>query len=202
MKSNHAYAKKTFAAEAGYELPRLPNHPSLDDLTAWGVDGFEIINQDTLDYPTMQYCQDHNLIQMTGSDVHYPDVPANAWTLVQTANYTKQAILEEIRARRTSFLFDPTGTQPRAYPAENSAYWKLAPLTTLGSYFNSFYTDSKGMYSFQGTFCQPEVLEVHNSMIGWFVFWVIVAIAVFEVVRAIIITVWSLLRRKKATSSE
>jgi hypothetical protein len=139
---------------------------------------------------------------MTGSDVHYPDVPANAWTLVQTTNYTKQAILQEIRARRTSFLFDPTGTNPRAYPSENSAYWQLAPLTTLGSYFNSFYSDSKGMYSFQGTFCQPEVLEVHNSMIGWFIFWVIVSILIFEIVRAVVITLWSLLRRKTSTSSE
>ncbi|CAO3674285.1 unnamed protein product [Umbelopsis vinacea] len=188
--------------EDGYELPRLPNHPSIEDLTAWGVDGFEIINQGTFDYPTMQFCQDHNLIQMTGSDVHYPDVPANAWTLVQTTNYTKQAILQEIRARRTSFLFDPTGTNPRAYPSENSAYWQLAPLTTLGSYFNSFYSDSKGMYSFQGTFCQPEVLEVHNSMIGWFMFWIIVSILIFEIVRAIVITLWSLLRRKTSTSSE
>lgn len=187
--------------EDGYEVPRLPNHPSLSDLKAWGVDGFEIINQGTFDYPTMQFCQENNLIQMTGTDVHYPDVPANAWTLVQTANYTKESILNEIKARRTSFLFDPTGTNTRSYPSENSAYWKLAPLTTLGDYFNSFYSDSKGMYSFQGTFCQPEVLEVHNSMIGWFIFWLFISIVVFELVRAAVITLWSLLRRKTSTST-
>jgi hypothetical protein len=190
----------TFTTEDGYEVPRLPNHPSLTDLKAWGVDGFEIINQGTFDYPTMQFCQENNLIQMTGTDVHYPDVPANAWTLIQAANYTKEAILNEIRARRTSFLFDPTGTNQRAYPIDNSAYWQLAPLTTLGNYFGGFYSDSKGMYSFQGTFCQPEVLEVHRSMIGWFIFWVIISIVAFEVLRAIIITLWAFLRRKTASS--
>ncbi|KAG2174493.1 hypothetical protein INT44_006756 [Umbelopsis vinacea] len=186
--------------EDGYEVPRLPNHPSLSDLKAWGVDGFEIINQGTFDYPTMQFCQENNLIQMTGTDVHYPNVPANAWTLLQAANYTKESILNEIKARRTSFLFDPTGTNARSYPSENAAYWQLAPLTTLGDYFNSFYSDSKGMYSFQGTFCQPEVLEVHNSMIGWFIFWLFISIVVFELVRAGVMALWSLLQRKYSIS--
>jgi hypothetical protein len=186
--------------EDGYQLPRLPNHPSLEDLKSWGVDGFEIINQNTFDYPTMQFCQQNNLIQMTGSDVHYPSVPANAWTLLQTANNTKAAILEEIRARRTSFLFDPTGTNQRAYPDENSNYWTLAPVTGLGNYFGAFYDDSKGMYSFQGTFCQPEVLEVHGSMIGWFIFWLLLSILVFEIVRVAVLSLYSYILRRKSLS--
>ncbi|KAG2172323.1 hypothetical protein INT43_004865 [Umbelopsis isabellina] len=186
--------------EDGYQVPRLPNHPSIEDLKAWGVDGFEIINQDTFDYPTMQFCQENNLIQMTGSDVHYPNVPANAWTLLQTTNNTKAAILNEIRARRTSFLFDPTGTNQRAYPNDNSNFWKLAPVTGLGDYFGGFYSDSKGMYSFQGTFCQPEELQVHSSMIGWFIFWLLLSVLVFELVRAAVLSLYSYFLRRKSPS--
>ncbi|RUS12569.1 hypothetical protein BC937DRAFT_87509 [Endogone sp. FLAS-F59071] len=36
------------------------------------------------------------------------------------------------------------------------------------------------MYSFQGTFCQPEVFEVYTDMIGWFVAYVLFGIVVYE----------------------
>ncbi|ORZ25341.1 Polymerase/histidinol phosphatase-like protein [Absidia repens] len=173
--------------ESGYQLPRLPNHPSIADLISWGVDGFEVINQDTFDYPTLQVSQQHNLIQMVGSDLHHPAVPANAWLTVNSPAKNKTAILNEIISRRTSFLFDPTGTPQRAYGVSSAAYARLVPLTWLGDYFGMFYTDTKGMYSFQGTFCHPEQLVIHGDLIGWFIFWVFIFIITFESVRSIVI---------------
>ncbi|KAI8336986.1 Polymerase/histidinol phosphatase-like protein [Chlamydoabsidia padenii] len=175
--------------EYGYELPRLPNHPSIADLISWGVDGFEIINQGTFDYPTLQAAQQHNLIQMVGSDVHHPAVPANAWLTINSPANTKSAIMNEIIARRTSFLFDPTGTPQRAYADNSQAYDRLSPLTLLGDYFGMFYTDNKGMYSFQGSFCQPEQLAIRNNVIGWFIFWLIIFILVFELTRSLVVLV-------------
>src|SRR4051812_15679616 len=122
--------------EYGYQVATLPDHPSLDSLLSWGVDGFEIINQNTLDWNTWQFTQKHNLISMTGSDVHYPSVPANAWTVLNAANATRDGVLAELRARRTSFLFDATGTRPRAYPLNNPAYHRLAPLMIASDYFS------------------------------------------------------------------
>lgn len=176
--------------EAPYQLPRLPNHPSVEQLISWGVDGFEIINQDVFDLSTYQTAVQRNLIQMIGSDVHHPSVGAQAWLTVNAANMTKAAIMQEIRNRRTSFLFDPAGTQPRVYVDSPRAYDFLTPLLYLGDYFGMFYTDNKGMYSFQGTFCQPEILIVNGSVIGWFIFWIIIMIITFELTRLFVL--WAL----------
>lgn len=135
--------------------------------------------------------QQHNLIQMVGSDIHHPAVPANAWLTINSPARTKSAIMDEIIARRTSFLFDPTGTPQRAYSDSSSFYDRLVPLTALGDYFGMFYTDNKGMYSFQGTFCHPEQLDIRSNVIGWFIFWLVIFILVFELVRSLLVTIVS-----------
>ncbi|KAG2209508.1 hypothetical protein INT47_008352 [Mucor saturninus] len=175
--------------EFGYQLPRLPNHPSLDQLISWGVDGFEVINQDVFDTPTYQVTAQRGLIQMVGLDIHHPSVGAQTWLTLQAANFTKAAIMQEIRAKQTSFLFDPAGTPTRVYVDSPPSYKSLLPLTLLGSYFSMFYSVSKGMYSFQGTFCQPEVFSINGSVIGWFIFWIIIFIIVFELTR--LFTIWA-----------
>lgn len=152
-------------------------------MISWGVDGFEIINQEVFDLSTYQIATQRNLIQMVGSDIHHPSVGAQAWLTVNAENMTKAAIMQEIRNRRTSFLFDPAGTHPRVYVESPSAYNFLTPLLNLGDYFGMFYSDSKGMYSFQGTFCHPEVLSVNGSVIGWFIFWTIIMLIAFELTR-------------------
>ncbi|ORX62163.1 PHP domain-like protein [Hesseltinella vesiculosa] len=172
--------------ETGYQLPRLPNHPSVADLIAWGVDGFEVINQGTFDWQTLQAAQAHNLIQMIGTDVHHPSVPVNAWLTVNSPAMNKSSIMNEITARRTSFLYDPTGTPQRVYPDTSSGYEQLMPLTSLGDYFGMFYSIDKGMYSFQGTFCQPQQFQIQNNVIAWFIFWLIILMVVYELVRAFV----------------
>jgi hypothetical protein len=179
-----------FLLEGGYQLPRLPNHPSIEQLISWGVDGFEVINQETFDIASYQTSVQHNLIQMVGMDLHHPSVGAQVWLTVNAANLTRAAIMDEIRNRRTSFLFDPAGTRPRVYVDSPASYLTLTPLTWLGDYFSMFYSDSKGMYSFQGSFCQPEILTINGSVIGWFIFWVIIFLITFELVR--LFAIWSL----------
>lgn len=169
--------------EAGYQLPRLPNHPSIDQLISWGVDGFEIVNQDVFDMASYQAAIEHNLIQMVGMDLHHPSVGAQTWLTIQAPNMTRTAIMNEIRSRRTSFLFDPAGTRPRVYVDAPYSYKLLTPLLALGDYFGMFYDDYKGMYSFQGTFCQPERLSVNGTVIGWFIFWIFLFVLSFEALR-------------------
>ncbi|KAI9250606.1 Polymerase/histidinol phosphatase-like protein [Sporodiniella umbellata] len=169
--------------EDGYQLPRLPNHPSIEQLISWGVDGFEIINQDVFDLNTYQIASERRLIQMVGMDLHHPSVGAQVWLTVNAAHMTRASIMNEIRQRRTSFLFDPAGTRPRVYVDASSRYKLLTPLTDLGDYFGMFYDDKKGMYSFQGTFCHPQVLTAHSAVAGWFVFWCLLFLMSFELVR-------------------
>lgn len=158
------------------------------------MDGFEIINQDTFDYPTMQIAQKHNLIQMIGTDVHHPSVPVNAWLTVNSPRMNKTDIMNEIIARRTSFLYDPTGTPQRAYPTTPTLYDFLTPLTWLGDYFGMFYTDDKGMYSFQGTFCHPEKLVVKSAVIGSFIFWFLLLFFGFELVFGLLAILFTFLQ--------
>lgn len=173
----------------------------MEQLINWGVDGFEVINQDVFDLSTYQIAEQRNLIQMVGSDIHHPSVGAQGWLTVNAPNMTKAGIMQEIRAKRTSFLFDPAGTQPRVYVDSPSAYNLLTPLTLLGTYFSMFYSDSKGMYSFQGTFCQPEIFSVNGSVIGWFIFWVIIFLIVFELTRLSVIWATSKIRRKRENNN-
>ncbi|KAI8643301.1 Polymerase/histidinol phosphatase-like protein [Parasitella parasitica] len=173
--------------QGGRQQARLPNHPSIEQLISWGVDGFEVVNQETFDMASYQATTQKKLIQMVGMDIHHPSVGAQVWLTVNAANMSRTSIMEEIRNRRTSFLFDPAGTRPRTYVDSPASYLTLTPLTYLGDYFGMFYNDDKGMYSFQGTFCHPEIITVNGTVIGWFIFWVVVFVLTFELVRLCVI---------------
>ncbi|CAG8444264.1 9238_t:CDS:2 [Ambispora gerdemannii] len=150
------------STENWYQEGTLPNHPSREQLLEWGVDAFEIINGDTFDWVTYNFAQNHNLLMLTGSDVHSPSDGAYAWTTISTKDRSMAGIMSELREKRTSFLFDATGTRPRAYPKFNPAYYKMLPITLLADYWTSFYTETRGMYSFQDTFCHPRQFTMHT----------------------------------------
>ncbi|KAI9474140.1 MAG: polymerase/histidinol phosphatase-like protein [Benjaminiella poitrasii] len=181
----------------GYQLPRLPNHPSIEQLISWGVDGFEIVNQETFDLASYRATNEHSLIQMVGMDIHHPSVGAQVWLTVNST-LDRAAIMNEIRNRRTSFLFDPAGTRPRVYVDSPSSYLALTPLSYLGDYFGMFYSDMKGMYSFQGTFCHSEQLTINKSVIGWFIFWILVFLLTFELVRLCVIWAFTRINKRKS----
>ncbi|KAF9028623.1 hypothetical protein BGZ52_009579 [Haplosporangium bisporale] len=176
--------------EYGYELPRMQNHPSREALVEMGIDGFEIVNSGTLDTISLKFIQDNNLLLMTGTDVHYPDTGAFGWTILNTNNNRSQdSIMAQLRARQTSFLFDPTGTQPVAYPPESADYYKTAPPTLLGQYFQMFWLDQTGMYSFspEGGFCHEEFITIRWKLIGYFVAWMLVGFLLFEAARLLVV---------------
>ncbi|KAG0095975.1 hypothetical protein BGZ93_005157 [Podila epicladia] len=168
----------------------MQHHPSRETLVEMGIDGIEIVNGGTLDTISLKFIQDHNLLLMAGTDVHYPDSGAFGWTILNTNNNrTQDSIMAQLRARRTSFLFDPTGTQPVAYPPESVEYYKTAPPTLLGQYFQMFWSDHTGMYSFspEGGFCHEEFVTIRWKLIGFFVAWVLVGFLLFEAARLVVV---------------
>ncbi|KAI7826813.1 Polymerase/histidinol phosphatase-like protein [Kickxella alabastrina] len=185
-----------------WDAPRLPNHPTREQLLDWGVDGFEVVNQNTVDLRSYQFVQEHSsrLVGLTGSDMHYPG-SSYAWTTINAKSTSAKDILDEIRARRTSFLLDASGTRPVQDPPYSQSYFRYAPWGLLGDYFHGYADRSRGMYSFQGTFCQEEVLDIHNTMIGWFFLWLIVSIVVLEILywffRWLILLLVRLARRRR-----
>ncbi|KAJ1883390.1 hypothetical protein H4R99_000711 [Coemansia sp. RSA 1722] len=163
-------------------VARLPNNPSREQLLDWGVDGFEVINQDTFDLRSYQFIQDNadKLVGLAGSDMHHPG-SSYAWTTINARSMSAEDILDEIRNRRTSFLFDPSGTRPVQSPPYSDGYLRYAPWGLVGDYFYGYADRSRGQYSFQATFCQNEVVDIHNTMIGWFLLWLIVSIIALQI---------------------
>ncbi|KAJ1961659.1 hypothetical protein GGI12_003128 [Dipsacomyces acuminosporus] len=188
--------------------PRLPNHPSLQSLVDWGVDGFEVVNQATFDMPTYQYMLAQSaarrlaadspaaarLILMSGSDVHAPG-PAFAWTVLKAPTFTKEAIVKEIKNARTSLLFDPTGNKAEDAPSYSSRYLALAPLSELAEYFATFYDRYQGQYSFHGTHCQSDVVDVHSVSVGFFIIYLLCGVVLFELVLKLFTFIGTLVRR-------
>ncbi|KAJ2891339.1 hypothetical protein IWW38_003663 [Coemansia aciculifera] len=165
-----------------WDEARLPDHPSREQLFDWGVDGFEVVNQGVFDLRTYQFIQEHSdkLVALTGSDMHYPG-PSYAWTTINAQNKSAESILDEIRNRRTSFLLDASGTRPVQDPPYNPDYFKYAPWGLVGNYFYGYADRDRGQYSFQASFCQPQIVTVHHAMIGWFFLWLLIAILVLEI---------------------
>ncbi|PKC60103.1 PHP domain-like protein [Rhizophagus irregularis] len=175
------------STEWGYQVGTLPEHPSREKLRDMGVDGFEVINGDTFDWQTYLFVQQNNMLMLTGSDVHFPSTGAYAWTVLNVPNITYEGIMTELRAKRTSFLFDATGTRPRVYPKKNPAYYNLLPMTLLANYWTSFYSESKGMYSFQSTFCHQRKFVMHWESYFWFSLWCLIFFTCYEIGRILLI---------------
>ncbi|KAL7749663.1 hypothetical protein RI367_004891 [Sorochytrium milnesiophthora] len=157
--------------ESGYELypngtgRRLPGQPTRDQLLAMGIDGIEISNQDTFDLVSVQYAQQHGLIMVTGSDVHYPDGNAG-WTLIRTppsngAVVSKDDIMQALRSRQNTFVFDASITPYRIATLDqhtNPTYTFMSPLLEMGSYAQDMvFTVYQGMYSFVPATVAPGV---------------------------------------------
>ncbi|KAG5462263.1 MAG: polymerase/histidinol phosphatase-like protein [Olpidium bornovanus] len=130
---------------AGFQVARLPNHPSRDELLAMGVDAFEVTNQGEFDTISWAFARSRNatsgrpLGAFTGSDVHYPESPAWGWTAVNVAERTAEAVLEELRNARNTILFEPSGTRGTFAVRHNPAYLAVEPLDALASYSTIFY---------------------------------------------------------------
>ncbi|CAG8461723.1 7004_t:CDS:2 [Paraglomus brasilianum] len=100
----------------------------------------------------------------TGTDLHYPTTPAYAWTLLSTPSFSSESLLKTLHSRpSTSFLFDPAGTRFISYPPQRSIYYAFLPIMKLADYWSSFYDESRGMYSFRGSFCQERKVVLHRE---------------------------------------
>ncbi|PWA02246.1 hypothetical protein BB558_001621 [Smittium angustum] len=168
---NHIWWSLTM--QEGYNVPKLVDHPTKEQLLEWGVDGFEVVNQNVFDLPTYQFVKNHTsqLVAVAGSDTHYPNNDFS-YTIMKTVNFTKEAIMERLKPSATtqenvSFLLEPAGMRNVASAPFTSAYYKYTPLMALSSYFENFYTRMTGTYSFKGTFCQPSKTILHTEMFGW-----------------------------------
>lgn len=51
----------------------------------------------------LSFAKRNSIGVVTGSDMHWPN-PVSAWTVLKPSEFTEEAIIEEIRNQRTSFI--------------------------------------------------------------------------------------------------
>ncbi|RKP26355.1 Polymerase/histidinol phosphatase-like protein [Syncephalis pseudoplumigaleata] len=186
-----------------FQVATLPGHPTLDELIDMGIDGVELVNGDTFDYPSFQALQQRMrtqpdarpLFAITGSDLHSPD-GAYAWTIMQAGNFSVAAIMEEMRAGRTRFLFDPAGTRLRSYPGYHRRWEMLAPFVFVSDYLAAMYEQLPGMPSFQGEFCQTTTPQFHGYMLVALILGSLAIWLCFEAVQCALVHGWRMAARK------
>eukprot|EP01135_Chromosphaera_perkinsii_P006618 Nk52_evm20s554 gene=Nk52_evmTU20s554 len=156
------------------QIARLPNHPSREQLLEWGVDYFEVINgasNGIFDLETLKFVDENRdkLGYITGSDMHSP-IGTFAWTTLNVAEVSEEAVWDALKSKNTNFMFDATGTFHRVWPDWDHTYEKLSPIAQFGEYVQEiFYYENKGQYDFQGGYCQgDDILYVRSTNTGFF----------------------------------
>jgi len=97
----------------------MKDHPSRETLLDWGIDFIEVINDDSLpenvyDRESYEFCNQHkNEVGMiTGTDMHAPDKlvggGVRGWTLMNLNELTEEALIEELRKKRTEIIYSKT----------------------------------------------------------------------------------------------
>lgn len=113
--------------------------PTADQFRNWGVDYFEIINGGYFDNQTYNYCLDNAIGMIAGTDMHYPE-PVYAWTTLNVSEFTEQAIFDELKAKRTGFIFDGIPSPYTVEHAINPVYILVYPLIKIGEMFEGMYS--------------------------------------------------------------
>ncbi|MHA1868019.1 MAG: PHP domain-containing protein [Candidatus Heimdallarchaeaceae archaeon] len=115
------------------------DQPSREQFLEWGVDYIEIINQETYDKISENFCLENNLGIITGTDMHKPE-PVYAWTTLNVSEFSENAIFNELKAKKTGYIY--TGAAS-SYPVEhkhNPAYSILYPFIKMGEIFRDVYS--------------------------------------------------------------
>lgn len=121
--------------------PRMPDHPTREQVYEWGVDFIEVANWDEfaplVDYISYDFVQSlPNIAPCTGTDMHEPlNCNPCGWTLVSAKEFTQEAILEELRNHRTEVILDPESVKYTIPHAENISYKVLRPFIMFGEKF-------------------------------------------------------------------
>jgi hypothetical protein len=134
----------------------LQNHPSLLQLFEWGADAVEVVGGDVFDLRSYQFAKKHNMLIVTGSDMHRP-VPAYSWTIANPKKFTKEDIWIELLNKRTGFLYgtllinlDPEGLN-LMMPEESKEkkYPILDTILSFADFIGTFVSKQNGQWDSQ-----------------------------------------------------
>ena len=96
----------------------------------------------TIDNESLEFCRQHpgEIAPVAVTDMHQPDKDRLCgWTLLHVDEFSEDAIMAELRARRTDVLLIPGGIPYPTKHAENPRYTLVKPLAMLGALFISMH---------------------------------------------------------------
>jgi len=112
----------------------------------------------------------------------------NGWTTLIPANFSEEAIWEELKAHRTSFIFDvvdsPSIIDERDVPVSRP-YNALSPFFMLGKTLIEFVNEDSGVYSFVDGFCRTPVYTVYYDRIAFALAWAFLGFLLYELSRCV-----------------
>jgi hypothetical protein len=148
----------------------MANHPNRAQLLSWGVDYIEIINEYEEDPESYAWCNNTGGFGMiTGTDVHGP-TRVTGWTGLNVSSFTEEAVMTELRAKRTSIFYNSTGSPDSSISYDNPAFIAVKPLSSIGSMFKGIFWNNAldwtgiGVFAayFIGVFIFAEFVRVFN----------------------------------------
>lgn len=95
---------------------KAKTHPTPKALLDWGVDFFEIVNDDSLtenvyDSETYDFCQMYKgeVGMLTGTDMHKPDGlvggGVHGWTIMNISEFTEDALMRELKKKNAEIIY-------------------------------------------------------------------------------------------------
>lgn len=122
----------------------MKNHPTLDQLLEWGVDYIEIVNGNDYDLNSIEWYNDLSATEkqrigfITGTDMHSPGA-VYGWTFLKVTEFTVDAVMNELRARRTTISYSSIGYKDKGTYEQNLAYTIMSPLMNFGGIFSDLW---------------------------------------------------------------
>ncbi len=112
--------------------------PSRDQLMSWGVDFLEVVNEQYFDVESYNFylANNESIGIITGTDFHSPHPDdggrVHAWTTLNVENFSKEAVMNELRDHNTSFIVNKYGIINQGIHKDSISYSILRPFYELG----------------------------------------------------------------------
>ena len=129
--------------------PRMPDHPTREQMYSWGVDLIECANWEDdislIDYASYEFAKTRpNIGYCSGTDMHEPyKAPLSSWTLLNAEKFTEEAIMKELKNHRTEVILKPEGLKYPIKHKSNIWFNFLRPLMMFGDKLQDLYLGGK-----------------------------------------------------------
>ena len=119
-----------------WSLPRMPTHPTRQQVYEWGADFIEINDADW-DQESADFVAANEMNLMSGTDMHTPS-GVHGWNGLWVNEFTADAVFQQLKIRNTTVLFQSERSVYLANHSVNPLYIALRPMIEIGEMFENY----------------------------------------------------------------